>query len=114
MSKNSTMESEQLTDSMYYILLALMQKRHGYAIMKFIEELSGGSMTIGPGTLYTLLKKLSKAQWIVQSDDDAERAKPYLITKEGEIMLERELARRKRMVEDGMRIMMERKKENER
>ena len=34
MSKSNTMESAQLTDAMYYILLSLMIERHGYAIMK--------------------------------------------------------------------------------
>ena len=32
MSKSNTMESAQLTDAMYYILLSLMIERHGYAI----------------------------------------------------------------------------------
>ena len=40
MSKNNTAESEELTDAMYYILLALMKERHGYAIMKYVEELT--------------------------------------------------------------------------
>ncbi|MFQ9723709.1 MAG: PadR family transcriptional regulator [[Clostridium] innocuum] len=70
MSKSNTMESEQLTDAMYYILLSLMNERHGYAIMKYIEELSNQSITMGPGTLYTLLKKLCRAEWILQTSVD--------------------------------------------
>lgn len=54
--KNNALESEQLTDPMYYILLSLLEERHGYAIMKFIEELTNGEVSMGPGTLYTLLK----------------------------------------------------------
>ena len=34
MSKNNTAESEELTDAMYYILLALMKERHGYEICR--------------------------------------------------------------------------------
>ena len=36
----------QESDAMYYILLSLMIERHGYAIMKYIEELSNQSITI--------------------------------------------------------------------
>ena len=54
MSKNNTAESEELTDAMYYILLALMKERHGYAIMKYVEELTQGRVVIGPGMICTL------------------------------------------------------------
>ena len=47
MSKNNTAESEELTDAMYYILLALMKERHGYAVMKYVEELTQGRVVIG-------------------------------------------------------------------
>ena len=100
MSKSNTMESAQLTDAMYYILLSLMIERHGYAIMKYIEELSNQSITMGPGTLYTLLKKLCRAEWILQTSVTADRTKKYQV-------LLHEVARRKRMVEDGLRILEE-------
>ena len=102
MSKSNTMESAQLTDAMYYILLSLMIERHGYAIMKYIEELS-----MGPGTLYTLLKKLCRAEWILQTSVTADRTKKYQITDTGRQVLLHEVARRKRMVEDGLRILEE-------
>ena len=51
MSKQATQENEQLTDAMFYILLALLEERYGYVIMKYIEELSDGMMQMGPGTL---------------------------------------------------------------
>ena len=101
MSKSNTMESAQLTDAMYYILLSLMIERHGYAIMKYIEELSNQSITMGPGTLYTLLKKLCRAEWILQTSVTADRTKKYQITDTGRQVLLHEVARRKRMVEDG-------------
>lgn len=107
MSKSNTMESEQLTDAMYYILLSLMEERHGYAIMKYIEELSSRSIMMGPGTLYTLLKKLCKAEWILQTSGDADRTKKYQITDAGRQVLLHEVARRKRMVKDGIRILKE-------
>ena len=98
MSKSNTMESAQLTDAMYYILLSLM---------KYIEELSNQSITMGPGTLYTLLKKLCRAEWILQTSVTADRTKKYQITDTGRQVLLHEVARRKRMVEDGLRILEE-------
>ena len=100
MSKNNTAESEELTDAMYYILLALMEERHGYAIMKYVEELTQGRVMIGPGTLYTLLKKLVKIEWIKQLEGN-ERQKLYVITTKGKHILVHDWERRSAMVEDG-------------
>lgn len=107
MSKSNTLESEQLTDAMYYILLALLEERHGYAIMKFVEQLSNGYVTIGPGTLYTLLKKLCKVNWIQQTSMDEERTKTYKIGKAGIEVLCQEVKRRRHMVEDGLTLLKE-------
>lgn len=107
MSKSNALESEQLTDPMYYILLSLLKERHGYAIMKFIEELTNEEVSMGPGTLYTLLKKLSKAGWIQLNSLDSDRTKVYQITEEGEHVLLREFKRRKHMVEEGARVLKE-------
>lgn len=107
MSKSNSLESEQLTDSMYYILLALLEERHGYAIMKFIEDLTNKEVIIGPGTLYTLLKKLSKANWIQLNSLDSDRTKVYEITNEGRAALINEFKRRKHMVEVGARVLKE-------
>lgn len=104
MSKNNSLDSEQLTDSMYYILLSLVEERHGYAIMKFIEDLTNHEVSMGPGTLYTLLKKLCKAEWIIQVQE-IERTKTYQITEIGSVILTQEYERRCRMVEHGSNIL---------
>lgn len=106
MSKNNSLDSEQLTDSMYYILLALVKKRHGYAIMKFIEDVTHHEVTMGPGTLYTLLKKLCKANWIEPIVGD-ERTKEYKITAQGYSILTQEYQRRCQMVQIGKQILTE-------
>ena len=54
-----------LTPAMHHILLALLQgERHGYAIMQAIESITDGAMRLGPGTLYTSIRKL-----LDESDD---------------------------------------------
>lgn len=105
MSKNSTFESEQLTDAVYYILLSLVEERHGYAIMKFIEDTTNKAITMGPGTLYTLLKKLVKTGLIKQLAINNDRTKKYQITPTGLLALKKEIKRRQFMVEDGMKIV---------
>ena len=42
------MEAMALTESTYYILLALYHPQHGYGIMQQTEQLSGG-YTLPPG-----------------------------------------------------------------
>ena len=73
MPKTDTFESEQLTDAVYFILLSLVEVRHGYAIMQFISEATNNRVSMGPGTLYTLLKKLDKSEWIAQKDLTSDR-----------------------------------------
>ncbi len=48
-----------LTPAGYQVLLALAGgKAHGYAVMRFIEEATGGSVRLGPGTLYRTIARL--------------------------------------------------------
>lgn len=90
---------EQLTDSMFYIMAALSKPRHGYAIMNLIEETSNGAISIGPASMYTIIKKLLKQEWIYLYDDSDSRRKTYYLTDKGKEVLEAELIIRKRMIE---------------
>ena len=53
-----------LTEVTFYILLALYTPRHGYAVMQFIEEKTGGRLVLGAGTLYGALNTLADKGWI--------------------------------------------------
>ena len=54
-----------LTSFAFQVLLALADgERHGYAIIKEVEERSGGSVKLRTGTLYTLLQRLLEEQLI--------------------------------------------------
>lgn len=58
-----------LTPFAFQVLLALADgPRHGYAIIKEVEERSGGSVKLRTGTLYTLLQRLLDEQLIAQPD----------------------------------------------
>ena len=86
-------KSGALTEVTFFILLALYQARHGYAIMQFVEEKTNGRLIIGAGSLYGAMDSLSKKGWITVYDDSDVRKKEYIITDEGRNVAERELKR---------------------
>ena len=54
-----------LTEVTYFILLCLASgPRHGYAIMKDVQALSGDRVTLSTGTLYGGLKRMLELEWI--------------------------------------------------
>lgn len=91
--------TEQLTDSMFYIMAALTKPRHGYAIMNLIEETTNGEISIGPASMYTIIKKLLKQEWIYLYESSDSRRKTYLLTEKGKEVLEKEVKLRKLMVQ---------------
>ena len=92
-------KTEQLTDSMFYIMAALIKPRHGYAIMSLIEETTNGAITIGPASMYTIIKKLLKQEWIYLYDGSDSRRKTYLLTDKGREVLDEEVKLRKLMIQ---------------
>ena len=93
------MKTDQLTDSMFYIMAALTKPRHGYAIMSLIEESTNGAITIGPASMYTIIKKLLKQEWIYLHDGTDSRRKTYLLTDKGRAVLEEDVKIRKLMIQ---------------
>ncbi len=56
-----------LTPFAFQVLLALADgARHGYAIIKEVEERSGGAVRLRTGTLYTLLQRLMEQELIAE------------------------------------------------
>ena len=82
-----------LTEGTFYILLALHTPRHGYAVMQFIEEKTGGRLSLGAGTLYGALNSLQEKGWIAPAEGGGGRKKEYAVTPLGREIAERELAR---------------------
>lgn len=95
-----------MSEAMYYILLALTESLHGYAIMEKVREISGGRIEMGPGTLYGILKRLQSDNWIDLEKEDGRR-KVYKLNIIGENALHEEYNRLKSLVEDGERRIRE-------
>lgn len=53
-----------LTETVYYILLALREPAHGYLIMQKVEEMSAYQVRMAAGTLYGAVENLLKQKWI--------------------------------------------------
>lgn len=86
---------------MYYILLALTSECCGCNdIMKKVEEISKGRISVGPGTLYTLLGKFESSDLIRETEVQG-RKRSYIITKQGYEALNQEYIRLKSMVNEG-------------
>jgi DNA-binding PadR family transcriptional regulator len=92
---------QTLTEPMYYILLALTQECCGVDIMDRVKQLSHGRVTVGPGTLYSMLAKFVEMD-IIKPTDISSRRKSYIITEAGREELKKEFDRLKTMVSDGM------------
>ena len=91
--------TNRITDSMFYIMAALTKPRHGYAIMNLIEETTNGEITIGPASMYTIIKKFLKDEIIYLHDESNNRRKTYLLTDKGRKILENDLRIRKLMIQ---------------
>jgi DNA-binding PadR family transcriptional regulator len=97
-----------LTETTYYILLALSEPRHGYAIMQHTTQVSAGRVKLGPGTLYGAITKLLAEKIIIpQAGGDAagERRKIYVLTELGRQVLQAEYNRLLEMVRYGATVM---------
>ena len=75
--------------------LDAMGPRHGYAIARRIEQISGNQLTLNQGTLYPALFKLEQMGWIRArwgASETGRRARFYSITRAGRKQLQAEAA----------------------
>ena len=91
-----------LTEALFYILLAVRKPNHGYGITQEVEELTGGRVTLGPGTLYGAIQSLVKKDWIriYSEDTESRKKKEYIITDEGRAVFEAERERLNELVKN--------------
>lgn len=94
-----------LTEVTFYVLLSVFTPRHGYAIMQFIEEKTGGRLSLGAGTLYGALSTLEGKGWIELYGDSMGRKKEYFITDLGREIARKELARLEELTQTAAKII---------
>ena len=88
MAKNRTPDDFlPLTPAAFHILLALADReRHGYDIMREVDERTEGKIRMGPGTLYGSIKRMLSDGLVEELDErpdpelDDERRRYYRLT----------------------------------
>lgn len=88
-----------LTPAAFHVLLALADgPKHGYLILKDVEERTDGDVRLSTGTLYGLIKRFLDDELIIETRPDDDRRRPYKLTARGREVAEAEAARLERMV----------------
>lgn len=85
-----------LTPAVFHILLALFgEDRHGYDIMRQVQEDSGGKITMGPGTLYGSIDRIMEVGLVehVPNKSHDPRRIYYRLTANGKKILQAEVDR---------------------
>ena len=93
-----------LNESTTYILLALAEPLHGYALMQKVDEMSQGTVKIGPGTLYGAFAQLEK-EGLIRMVKEADRRKSYVVTAKGKSVLQEHLRKTEILVRNGRSIL---------
>ncbi|MCK8059356.1 MULTISPECIES: PadR family transcriptional regulator [unclassified Fusibacter] len=88
-----------LTETVFYILLALKEPMHGYLIMQRVEELSKGDVRMAAGTLYGAVENLLKLKFIEPAPSEDKRRKVYKRTSLGSEILSLDMDRMKHMLQ---------------
>jgi DNA-binding PadR family transcriptional regulator len=93
-----------LNSTEFHIMLVLADADlHGYGIMQRIDIQSDGLIKMGPGTLYTTIKRLLERGWIEEIEPPASaedsRRKYYRLTGFGSRVIEAEAGRMAKVVE---------------
>ena len=88
-----------------HILLAIADvERHGYGIMQRVAEMTDQKLKLGPGTLYTAIKRLLEGELIEESDErpdpqmDDVRRRYYRMTQFGLKVLSAEVNRMQNLI----------------
>lgn len=90
-----------MSETAYYILLSLVETRHGYGIMQHVESITEGRIKLGPGTLYGTLSKMER-DGLIAAVAEEDRRKLYRITDLGRELLKLEISRLKELYENGI------------
>ena len=104
---------ETLTESMFYVLMALLrQARCGTEIADFVAARTKSRVRLGPGTLYTILAKFEEVGLIRETAVEG-RKRTYVLTDEGRARYEEELVRLRSCLADAEEEKLALRAENE-
>jgi DNA-binding PadR family transcriptional regulator len=88
-----------LSPAAFHVLLALADgPKHGYSILKDVEDRTGGDVRLSTGTLYGLIKRFLDDELIVEMTSADDRRRPYKLTALGRDVAEAEASRLEKLV----------------
>lgn len=105
MSPRKHLSSEPISEPVFFILLSLAAgRKHGYAILKDVENLSQASLLLSTSTLYGALGRLEEQGLVERVPAGKEPApglprKVYALTPKGQARLNTEASRVQRLAE---------------
>ncbi|MEY8001414.1 PadR family transcriptional regulator [Clostridium sp. Mt-5] len=108
MARNNSLKKGELTDTYYYILLSLMEPKHGYLIMKSVEIISKNTFSIGPASLYSSIKKLLEGG-LIKLTEESQQKKIYVITDKGIEFLKKDVEKKRQMVKTAEKAFNDRR-----
>lgn len=85
-----------MTETGFYILFCLREEMHGYNIVQKVKAMTGGEVSISPGTMYGTLSKMEK-DGLIRFLREEEKRKIYVATALGLEILEIEVKRIERL-----------------
>jgi len=95
-------ERGALTEPMFYVLMAFGQgEMCGTEITQAVQLRTGGRVSLGPGTLYTLLGKFMEEKLIEETQVQGRR-RTYRITPKGRAVYREEVERLRTCLSDAM------------
>ncbi len=104
-STNVSGDPPRLSRTAFHVLVAIGPgERHGYGIMQEVERITDGATRLGPGGVYTTIRRLLDDGFIEESDQrpdqevDDQRRRYYRLTGLGRNVVAAEVARLERLV----------------
>lgn len=93
-------ERGALTEPMFYVLMSFLhQDMCGIEITEFVQNRTQGRVSLGPGTLYTLLGKFLDEK-LIEEVEVSGRKRTYRITSKGRAAYHEEVERLRACLSD--------------
>jgi DNA-binding PadR family transcriptional regulator len=98
-------DAKPLSEPVLLILVSLASEaKHGYALLKDVEDLSEGRVRLSTGTLYGAIRRLLEDGWIerYEQKDTSRDKQAYRLTTKGRAHLRTEIVRVRHLLESAV------------
>ncbi|HET6220044.1 MAG TPA: helix-turn-helix transcriptional regulator [Acidobacteriaceae bacterium] len=95
-------DAKPLSEPVVLILTSLASEpKHGYALLKDVDELSKGRVRLSTGTLYGAIHRLLEDRWIerFEQEDTSRDKQAYRLTARGRAQLHAEIERLRHLLQ---------------